>query len=380
MALLSPSQPSSPIRFCYHCGRRVNAGRETCWGCGKPVMRRIHPEQVCPFCRREVPRGAVKCGHCGEWMDGREHQPQAVPAQTVFVVDKTLTGAGEDYGLAGGQRVPLQIAQTLHPQTVRAIEQNRPELIHQPGILALPSPSMLDARGSTLDEDDVIEGTIVQVSAAPGTVAPKSYAPGSRHSIRMITDGRTGQSMAPMSAAGDRSPARGDEFARGLAGRTGLMLGRGIGALARRIFSRRPRAGKFQYNEGIDAPITERTMICDQCSTEVLSADKYCYHCGRQFLASSDKARVRVEYPSNAGLFGVIVVLIAAVLVLRRGWVAEPIPLLDEGLGFFALLMSVGAFFRRRTFFSQFISIVLGVAAIACYFFSGEILGLVGLG
>ena len=376
MPLESPSLPSSPIRFCYHCGRRVNAGRETCWGCGKPTQRRIHPEQICPFCRREVPRGAVKCGHCGEWMDGREHQPQAAPAQTVFVVDKTLTGAGEDYGLAGGQRVPLQIAQTLHPQTVRAIEQNRPELIHQQGVLALPSPSMLDARGSVVDEDDVIEGTIVQISAAPGTQAPKSFAPGSRHSIRMITDARAGQSMPPM-VGGMSEMTRGAQ-ARSLAAKTGLMLGRGIGALARRIFSR--RGGQFQYDESVEAPITDRTMICDQCSTEVLVSDRYCYHCGRQFFAPGEKPQVRVEYPSNTGLFVAIVIVIGLLFALRREMLPEFFPFADLAAGALALLLCVAAFFRRRTFFSQFIAIVLAVLTAAVYLLHDMIATTLGLG
>lgn len=345
---MTASAPS--VQFCYRCGKRVDPSKLGCWYCGARTQRELRVPRKCPFCSEVIAFEAIKCRHCGEFLDGREQAapPQQQP-QMVYIVDAAMLrgmqggggGAGPGRALGGGpvydasgaplreqrllpgQPVPPDVARNLDPETIHAIEHNRPDLLRHPGVRALPMPGA----GPVMD------------------VVP----------------------MRPQLAGGDDNestalPARGSAPS---AARRGI--GRRLWGLFIRLLSG-TRGPTTQDEDAILAADPYRR--CESCGTEILTSDNYCYHCGMQYhVTTSDvKRATRVEYPSNSGRYWLILLLTAAM-----AWqIRRPFPQIarwytDYVIVIVILLLCLGAFFRRRTTPAQLASILLAAIALSVF-------------
>jgi hypothetical protein len=338
------------VRFCYQCGRRVDSKRETCWYCGGDVHRTIKPSKPCPYCGTQIPGDAVKCRQCGEFLDGRKPPAAAAaPQQIVYVVDRALLQGGADRKLLPGQPVPPEIARRLSGPTVQAIEHNRPDLIDDPHVRALPAPH----GGGDL---------IVDVDSQPigGDAAQKD--------ARRLLPGATRDLARTGGGSGSTNlPARREDTPQAVGGFVAGLLGGALTGLARFLVRTAPGRSKPQPDE-VEVRTEERIRICEQCQTEILTTDSFCYHCGMQFHEGVSLAGKKLAiYPSNAGLFFTIALLAGALVwagmvppAFGGSWLR---PLLG-GLG--VVLCGV-AFMRRRTMVSQFVSLALTVVVLGVW-------------
>lgn len=320
------------VKFCYRCGRRLEKERESCWYCGAPTEREIRPPRRCPFCSQSIPHDAVKCRHCGEWLDGRKQAPQA-PSQIVYVIDKALLQAAQDCRLLAGRPVPPEIAGRLLPGTVQAIEHNQPQLIAQSGVRALPAPEPIDV---------ALEPTPSQASGGGA----------------LVRGGATDL------------PARREDTPQSVALRIGGALGRALMALGRWLIKTAPGARPRPADSAIDAQVQDHYRTCENCGTEILASDSYCYHCGMQYhwtVADEKRARKRA-YPSTLGLYVVVVLMLGMIAYMQiKVPVENRPPLVKEILSGLSLLFCAIGFFVRRRSVSQVIGIILALATVAVY-------------
>lgn len=336
-----------PIRFCYRCGRRVDPNRDSCWYCGAHIHREIRPPRFCEFCGEQVPHGAVKCRHCGEFLDGRPRPEPAQqgPQQIVYVVDKSLLDAARNERLLGGRPVPPEVARHLDQATIRAIESNQPGAVRQSGIRELPP-----------GEVEIVDAE-TQPARLEGAGEQKMLPGGTTEVVR--SDRR------PQ----DNLPSRVEDTPQEVSS-WGRLLGRALGAVGHWLIRTAPGRTRPQEEEVVEGEVEERYRICENCGAENLASDNFCYHCGAQYhkpkTGAGKRPKLRhLDYPSNAGLFFVIILLIGAMGYLQsQEIVPPPIP---EALGAFAILLSIWAFFRRRLSTSQFLSILLIIITIAVY-------------
>lgn len=222
--------PEKPVHYCYLCGNRLRPNMEACWYCGAPTHREIRPVRQCPFCAEPVRREAIKCRHCGEFLDDRPRPEQQQPVRQMIVIDKDLLKAMSDLRLFPGLPVPDAARQVLEARTVRAIEDNTPEQIEQPGVEVLPAPS--------------------------GAPILLEYKPGGKEVVRRVPPPPPAKPIPPP----PKVP---------------------------------PPPAITEKPEGIvDAELADIYRICAQCRTEILADDNFCYHCGTQYRRTQrDKYR-----------------------------------------------------------------------------------------
>jgi hypothetical protein len=333
------SQPTT--HYCFHCGHKVDPTRESCWYCGARLRRLIRPPKKCPFCGSMIPSEAVKCRHCGEFVDGRPVASQAAPLQQiVFVIDRALLGdaRGGAYRLLPGRPVPADIARQLSAPTVRAIETNQPRLLDDPRVRALPAPGGDDA-------DAYAGGGVIDVQAEA-----------SREVVRAGGSGGRDGSL----------PTRRENLAGAPRGGFGGMLATIGRFLMRTAPGARPRPRPV--DDAIDVKPEERYRACVKCGTEILAADNFCYHCGAQY----HKAKVDLGGPleakrrggSNVALHGLAAMACLALGAVHAGWIDLPVKGVI-GVVAVGVLAGVIAFFRRRAFFNQLVSVALGLGVAA---------------
>jgi len=293
---------TAQINYCRHCGRGVATTHDKCMYCGGR-LRRGADTKPCPFCAERVRADALKCRYCGEFIDGRETpaaEAAARPASAppaggagyvgptnvqIFVIDRALVNAGHDIQVPGGAALPVDLAQRLPRDTVRAIETNRPDLLPAGRVRALPppqadGPEMVDVQARPVDEP---AGPAPPVYALP---APEPAGPLSRKELALRIAREVGKwTLWALHKLAVYLWA----FTKWVAIETRHGW---IGYRERQ--AERKRAA-FEAKAAEEAK-RERALAagdCPYCSVEVHPMDLFCYHCGHRIgkgLAPFDRA------------------------------------------------------------------------------------------
>ncbi len=356
-------------KFCFQCGRRVDHTRDNCWYCNAPIHRKLRPDRKCPFCGGTVPTSAIKCIHCKEWLDGRPREEVAPVSQVVYMVDPTMLQGGHEQRLLGGQPVPPQIAHQLSRDTVRAIEENDPRMIDQPGIKMLEAPP--DAVDEVLDAEIVDASEFQPVGLLPspeGDPEGEPEAGGGESDSRDLAYREGGLARTGEGTRANLPALRG-ETPQAVAVKVGLTMGKAIGSAARWLVRNAPGRKGPGAEEPIETQMDERYRVCESCSTEILTVDNYCYACGMQYhmTQGDEKKRKKVAHPSNFGNYFVVIVLLAALVGLH--FVEVDLPgYVPHVIGAVAAFLSLMAFFQHRSSFSKVFSLGLLVATAVIYF------------
>ncbi len=336
-----PTTPQEPrqVRYCYECGHKVDASRPSCWYCGTETRRTVRPAPKCVFCGSEIPAGALKCRHCGEWLDGRPREA-APPSQVVFVVDRTLLGAGGDLQLLAGRPVPPDIANRLDARTVRAIEQGRPELVEERGVRALPAPAGANE--------------IIDLEPQPPTEPQRGL-------VRRTPERPAGGPLARRENLPEarRAPEQ-------------TALTRGEPALP-------PRRGKAPAaDDALDVEGGDHYRICETCATEILASDNYCYHCRHKYRQSQMELHIerrrslrdnRLLYYAAAALIAVTAAAPHLLPLLPPGLIGVEPGLLRLGAAAGAMLLALLGLLRRRGILSRMLAVALIIAAAAAWLY-----------
>ena len=252
---MSQSFPDKPVHYCYMCGNRLQPNMEACWYCGAPTHREIRPTRRCPFCAEPIRREAVKCRHCGEFLDGRAH-PERQPVRQMIVVDKDLLKAMSDLRLFPGLPVPDAARNVLEDRTVRAIEDNTPDEIQQPGVRVLPAPL--------------------------GAPILLEYKPGGKEVAKYMPAPPPAPPLPP--AVAEKPP----------------------------VTAKEPEGA-------IDAELADLYRTCGRCKTELLADDNFCYYCGTQYQRTyADERRAARERRRKIRRAVKVLVLLAIVALI--GW------------------------------------------------------------
>jgi predicted nucleic acid-binding Zn ribbon protein len=351
-------EPMAEVKFCYQCGRRIDASKGQCWYCGSRVRRSIRPLRHCHYCGSEVPGAAVKCSHCGEFLDGREKKPDKPPDQMIYVVDKSLLQSGQDRKLLPGRAVPPDVARSLEHRTVMAIEANQPHLIEQPGI------SFVQPSGQFQGDPDILD-----VEAEAHTLSGSSrMLPSPEDSTQKQAVGGRGE-LVPLKGRSQSSsnlPMRRDETPQAVGMRLGLKLGHALASFSKWLLKSMSQDRPVE-NEVIDAALEDRYRVCESCTEEILTADNFCFHCGTQYHAGpaeGAKRRATTNYPSNAPLFFLLALVSGTHLFVAM---EERIPVEPAYLAGASVVLGVWAFLRRRTSLSQLFSILFVVLNIVIF-------------
>jgi hypothetical protein len=363
---MPPEVETQPeVHFCFKCGRRVDPSRTSCWYCGSTTRRTIRPPKKCSFCGSMIPSDAIKCRHCGEFLDGRKAEaPPPPPTQIVYIVDRRLLQTTADRRLLPGEPIPREVALRLSGPTLRAIEQNRPELLDDPMVQALPAPesSAGGTGGKVLD----IGGDVV---ARPGG---EMIVGGRKRPAKESAPEREDSSEALPARRQAEAPSRLEETPQQAGrGRGGLLM-RMLGGIGRFLLRTAPGARPRPEAGPIDVEPEERYRNCGKCGTEILASDNYCFHCGMQYHQSKIdlKEEIRIERRvDNTGIY-----VLALILCAGLWWTAgrrEAVPPMTRPIlaGATILLAAIG-FFRKRTSVSQFVSLAIAAgAAVLLVFF-----------
>jgi predicted amidophosphoribosyltransferase len=353
----SGTQPA--VRFCHQCGRRIDPQRDQCWYCGASKHRKIRPLKTCSYCGSQVPPEAVKCRHCGEFLDGRDRSKPAAaeqPQQVVYVVDRALLQAQADRRLLPGQPVPPEVARRLSGPTVQAIEHNRPDLIDDPHVRALPAPAPAPEVGG----ESIVDVPAREIPEGSEMAGGRKLLPGASRDLVRSGGGGAGGSA--------NLPSRREDTPQGVGGGVGGMVGGALAALGRFLIRTAP--GKTRPKpEEIEVRREDRYRICEQCQTEMLADDNFCFHCGMQYHAavSLKEPEKLVMYRSNTPIYIVIVLLVGLLWLMGTG-IGASLPGWSRPVVAAASLgMCAAAFMRRRTFTSQLVCIVLVVATLGVW-------------
>jgi len=284
------NEPTSekPIRYCYECGNRIRMNLEHCWYCGVPVHRQIRPPRRCPFCAEPIRPESVKCPHCGEFVDGRA-RVETRPVQQMIVIDKDVLHAMRDLQLPPGSPVPDFARKVLDVQTVRAIEENKPDEIQAPGVKVLPAPS----------------GAPMMIEYRPGEIET-----GGKEIV-----------LRPAAQPPARAEAAGPSEVMQLPPSHPLAaLGRPTG-LARRTAAptAAPTKPSQESDAVVDAELSDVYRICDACKAEILATDNYCYYCGRKYrrtFAEERRAAAERRRRFRKAVRNIFLLLLVAAAVL----------------------------------------------------------------
>ncbi|NQU45045.1 hypothetical protein HQ520_17305 [bacterium] len=358
--------PSDTL-YCYRCGKRVKRGRGNCWYCNAPTEREIRPSRHCPFCDNIVAQKALKCHHCGEFIDGvTREQVQAATGHAThvtFVIDKAVIQGDQPLHLEGGHQVPPEFARLLSPQTVQAIQNNRPNQVDQKGVQALPAPEK--------------SRKVRDVQALPDE--SHKALPGPRENSGTGAIVRRDEHLPAT-----REEKQGFSVTRAASHALAKLTDRVIEAVDQK--PEPPESPEPPPAPEIPKKETSPYANCVVCGTEILREDSYCFHCGtaqRKHKSSAGKKRI-LDSKSTGAIFGatVVILLLQAVLV----WQAPVLERFDpfEGrLGFpialgglFGILLMIWAFFRQRTVLNQvfvviFLFFVLLFSGLGIYYTFG---------
>jgi len=353
------------VVYCYDCGRRISKKQDHCLYCSAPIRPWVRPPKHCTFCGEPVRHEAVKCRHCGEFLDGRSRAPQGGVVNHFYVIEKALLNAAHDYRLMAGKTVPSDIAHKLDPATVRAIESNRPELLQQPGVYALPAPRA-QAPARDPDDDEIVDAEDAFTSDAPRLDRP---------ALPMAGGGEAGGANLPVrSDLGATLPARHEDSPPPPPAlmHAGLALGRALGGVGRWLVK---SGGKPKEDASIDVRVEDRYRICERCQAEILATDNFCFHCGVQYHRTvADENRERRERLSYRGLVrNLFIHLTAMVLLLfyagARIAKIPPLAQFESGLGLAAAGFCLAGVFLCGGGFSKFLSVLLGLGLVSVYLF-----------
>lgn len=273
-----------PIRYCYQCGTRLGPHVENCWYCGVAVQRSIRPPRRCPFCAEPIRPETIKCPHCGEFVDGRQHVDTR-PVRQIIVIDKNLLQTMSDMRLFPGSPVPDTARHVLEDHTIRAIEENAPDAIRQPGVHVLPAPP--ETSSPMLIEYKPGEGVSSEIVPYSTPLAPVKSAP-----------------LVPAGPAQPLAPYHATPLAR-------------------------PTAPSAKGEAVMDAEASDVYRICDSCKTEILAGDNFCYYCGHKYRPTpTDRRREAAErrrrfYRRLALLLFLAVIVGAAYLYFSGALTAE---------------------------------------------------------
>ena len=286
----------------------------------------------------------------------------------IYVVDKALLQTGQDCRILPGHAVPSEIARSLEQRTIMAIEGNQPHMIDQPGVSYVRVPG-------ALRDDETILDLEVDTHAPSGsrrTFPSRQHGGGQQgmENDELIRHG--GQAESSFSANPVR---RRDTLAAGM--RLGLQLGHALAAFSGWLLKSTRRDNHVE-DDMIDVTLEDKFRICESCTTEILTADNYCHHCGTQYHAVPLKGRKRrstAHYPSNTSLFFLLLLITGGHVMIglqQPGWVPS-----GSGsiLALAVCLLSFWAFLRRRTSISQLVSvmfIVLNVVLALGFAISGD--------
>jgi len=282
--------PDKPIHYCYQCGTRLRADLESCWYCGVPVHRQIRLPRRCPFCAEPIRREAVKCPSCGEFLDGRE-RVDARPVQQMIVIDKDVLRAMSDLHLIPGSPVPDAARHVLDERTIRAIEENRPHEIEEPGVRVLPAPSVAPMLPEP-EPDRTSKAEIVRAPKAqpPATVSGESKTDLVRRAGPLVP-------VPPGSAGPSELMRRPERQLPVLAGRRA--------------------ADSAKQERIVDVEAADVYRICNMCQTEILATDNFCFHCGTKYhkTAADDRREALERRRRRLRALKVAVLLLVALFI-----------------------------------------------------------------
>lgn len=353
MSELTPSV----AKYCYACGRRVSPQQDHCWYCAAPTRRWIRTPKRCSFCGEEIRSEAIKCRHCGEFLDGRA-KPESTNTRIIYVVDKELLRAAQDFRLEAGRPVPPEIARALEPETVQAIERNQPALIHEAGVRALPAPA---AGGAAEETSEALPVRQERPRGKPRDV--RDLVPAGRDVQVRTAGGEMGHPPVPALAE------------KGLS--LGGLLGQAGGWLVRKSLS----SFKSKDEDAIEVQAEDRYRICEQCQTEILTSDNFCYNCGVQYHAGvieqrRSTAAARRQRTSlfkslllNGATTALLVLYGMAGARMTAGFIPLPAGLVEYAAGAGVGLLSVSGVLFLRGFGHKLVSLALGgILGAAVYF------------
>jgi hypothetical protein len=343
-------------KFCWRCGNRVKAEQDRCWYCNAVVNRTIRPPRNCPVCGEVVAQEARKCPHCHEWLDGVERaapREAVAPQQITFIIDKAVIQGDKPIQLLGGRPVPESLARLLSRDTIKAIENARPELLDQQGVKALPMSAVPPPQETDYTEEAPARES--EPSKTPALPAPSRKTGKSSGLIRS-------ESAPPASLD---QPAKHHPPAKlmGALEKAGDLI---FGALEKSaVPEEKPKAA--------EAPTTPNTETrygrCVSCGVEVLADDYFCHRCGTPLRhkpkAAHKKRRVDIGPPS-LGLY-LFSALVTAAMFLMALYGPDHLPdlgiefprLLTWTLGGVSFLLVLSGILRRRTLMNLVVGLVM---------------------
>lgn len=360
------------VIYCYRCGKHVKRDGNKCWYCSATTRRVIRPPRKCSFCDEEIGHKAVKCPHCGEFLDGRpkNEQPQAdkPPLQIFYVIDKALIQGDRPLMLRGGETVPPEVARSLTHRTLEAIHSNNPQLVDQAGVRALPAPGARSSFGA-IDAELVESDSPVADSTRLIDLKTSSKSMQAPNIPVRRQEGK----MAPAadqtwSGQMTRALVRGAGYALTQAGHTAYHLIKGAES--------EPEAKpQPPVSSGED-----RYLTCKFCQTETLRGDNYCFHCGSMLGSEAvkpklDATRMMSDQTSNSGLLIFAAAIAVGLILLKMSGLAlgDFVPggeWIAPALTGFCPLLLLRAYFRRRTFLTALLVLLLGALWLGAAFYS----------
>lgn len=372
------------VNYCFCCGRRVNPQVDRCWFCSSPTRRQLRPPRTCPFCHERVRPRAVKCPHCNEFLDGRD-RPSGGGGTTIIV-----------QGMPGAPTAPSRGALPSASLPARgAVALPAPAPVAGRPLLDGPSNPVASGRllsGPTAESDPAVE--IVDDDEPLPNVGESRYGkPGGLGADESVLDVQASSVPALRSSSPSNLPAaRGGEAPAGSGG-AGLPAVRSdmpptlperiaesalpvVAALGRRLLA---AAFPPKHAAGSDATTVEaidpesRFRICENCASEILSDDNFCFHCGTQHRRSPFPTAPVARPKSNFWIHALVLVGLAMLalggVILDLGGadpaLSGPVRL---GSGGGATLLAFWALLRKPGFMARLWSLLILLVCLAALF------------